>query len=198
MTLLVPSLPPGETYGTLAAFATAGDLYRACERVRDAGYTRWDAHSPFPIHGLDAAMGLGRSRIPWVTLVCGLSGAIGGFALQVWANGIAYPLQVSGKPVFNWQPYVPITFELGVLLAALSTVVAMFAFNRLPMLFHPLFNSRRFERVTDDGFFISIEAWDPQFDATATQRFLIQIGATDVELVQRQPSALAPPQGGVA
>jgi len=196
--MLVPSLPPGETFGALAEFATAGDLYRACERVRDAGYRRWDAHSPFPIHGLDAAMGLGRSRVPWVTLVFGLSGALGGFTLQLWANGIAYPLLISGKPVFNWQPYIPITFELGVLLAALSTVVAMLAFNQLPMLFHPLFNSRRFERVTDDGFFISIEAWDPQFDATQTARFLTQIGATDVELVHSRPSALAPPEGKVS
>jgi hypothetical protein len=130
-------------------------------------------------------MGLGRSRLPFVTLVCGLSGALGGFILQMWANGVAYPLMISGKPLFNWQPYIPITFELGVLLAALSTVGALFAFTQLPMLFHPLFNSRAFERVTDDGFFISVEAWDPKFSALETERFLHQIGATHVELVQR-------------
>jgi hypothetical protein len=198
MPLLVPRLPPGETFGALAAFASPRDLYRACERVREAGYTRWDAHSPFPIHGLDRAMGLGRSRIPWVTLVCGLSGALGGFVLQAWANGIAYPLLVSGKPLFNWQPYVPITFELGVLLAALSTVVAMLAVNQLPMLFHPLFNSPRFERVTDDGYFISIESWDPRFDATATPRFLAQLGAMHVELVSRHASAPTPSESEVS
>lgn len=197
MKLFTPALPPGDTFGVLAAFDSAAGLYRACERVRDAGYTRWDAHSPFPVHGLDKAMGLGRSRLPWVTLLFGLSGAIGGLTLQMWANGIAYPLMISGKPLFNWQPYVPITFELGVLLAALSTVAAMLAFNRLPMLFHPLFNSRRFERVTDDGFFISIEAWDPKFDATATEHFLSQIGATHVELVRRQPPVLSQPEVGV-
>ena len=158
MSLLAPALPPGETFGLLAEFASPKDLYHACEKVRDAGYKRWDAHSPFPVHGLDEAMGLGRSRLPFVTLFFGLCGAIGGFALQIWANGIAYPITISGKPLFNWQPYMPVTFELGVLLAAISTVVGMLAFNELPMLFHPLFGSRAFERVTDDGFFISIEA----------------------------------------
>jgi len=185
MPLMTPALPPGETYGLLAQFGSPKDLYHACEKVRDAGYTRWDAHSPFPVHGLDKAMGLGRSRLPYVTLTFGLSGAIGGFALQLWANGVAYPLIVSGKPVLNWQPYMPVTFELGVLLAAISTVVGMFAFNQLPMLFHPLFGSRAFERVTDDGFFISIESWDPKFNATETERLLASVGATRVELVKR-------------
>ncbi|MGD9765304.1 MAG: DUF3341 domain-containing protein [Candidatus Binatia bacterium] len=192
MKTLVPALPPGDTFGLLAAFASPRELYHACERVRDAGYTRWDAHSPFPIHGLDKAMGLRRSRLPYVTLLFGLTGAISGFALQMWANGIAYPLLVSGKPLFNWQPYVPITFELGVLLAAISTVVGMLAFNQLPMLFHPLFNSRAFERASDDGFFISIEAWDPRFDASETARLLRQVGATHVELVKRTASELQP------
>ena len=197
MALFRPPLPPGDTYGLLAGFASARELYHACERVRDAGYTRWDAHSPFPVHGLDNAMGLGRSRLPYVTLVCGLSGAIGGFLLQMWANGIAYPIAISGKPLFNWQPYIPITFELGVLLSALSTVTALFAFTQLPMLFHPLFNSRAFERVTDDGFFISVEVWDPKFNATETGRFLRQIGATHVELIQRTAATDASPEAGL-
>jgi hypothetical protein len=188
MGLLVPALPPGETYGLLAQFTSPNDLYHACEKVRDAGFTRWDAHTPFPVHGLDKAMGLGRSRLPFVTLICGLSGAIGGFTLQLWANGLAYPILVSGKPVFNWQPYMPVTFELGVLLAAISTVVGMLAFNELPMLFHPLFGSRAFERVTDDAFFISIESWDPKFNAIETERLLTDLGATRVELVKHTPS----------
>ena len=192
MGLLTPSLPPGEVFGILAEFASPADIYKACERVRDAGYKRWDAHTPFPVHGLDAAMGLGRSRLPYVTLAFGLTGAIGGFILQLWANGIAYPLLVSGKPVFNWQPYMPITFELGVLLAAISTVVGMLAFNQLPMHFHPLFGSKVFERVSDDGFFISIESWDPKFSSSDTERFLKEIGAKHVELVKRTGEATAP------
>jgi hypothetical protein len=186
MPLLVPALPEGEHFGVLAEFDSPKALLHACEGIRDAGYTRWDAHTPFPVHGLDAAMGLGRSRLPYVTLCFGLCGAIGGFGLQLWANGIAYPLLISGKPFFNWQPYMPITFELGVLLAAISTVVGMLAFNQLPMHFHPLFGARGFERVTDDGFFVSIEAWDPQFRLDHTEAFLESLGAKRVERVKRQ------------
>lgn len=198
MSLFSPSLPPGEVFGLLAEFASAKELFHACEKTRDAGYKRWDAHSPFPIHGLNEAMGLGRSRLPWIVLVFGLSGVIGGFFLQIWANGIAYPIAISGKPVFNWQPYVPVTFELGVLLAALSAVVGMLALNQLPMHFHPLFGSPRFEKVTDDGFFISIESWDPKFSATDTERFLRQIGAANVNLVTRSAPLAAPQEGATS
>jgi hypothetical protein len=181
--------PDGEYFGLLAEYDSPRALYHACEKVRDAGYRQWDAHSPFPIHGLEKAMGLGRSRLPYVTLLFGLTGAIGGMTLQIWANGVAYPLIISGKPYFNWQPYVPITFECGVLLAALSTVFGMFAFNKLPMFFHPLFSVDRFERVTDDGFFLSVEAWDAKFDAAKTKGLLEATGATRVDLVKRREGA---------
>lgn len=187
---LVPQLfPDGEYFGLLAEYDSPAALFRACEKIRDAGYRKWDAHSPFPIHNLDQAMGIGRSRLPYVTLLFGVTGAIGGMALQIWANAIAYPLVISGKPFFNWQPYVPITFECGVLLAALSTVFGMFAFNKLPMLFHPLFAADRFDRVTDDGFFISVESWDPKFDARATEQLLASTGARRVQLVRRREGA---------
>ena len=182
---LVPELPKGPHYGVLAEFTSPGALIHACEKVRDSGYTRWDTHTPFPVHGLEPAMGLGRSRLPFVTLIMGLTGALSGITLQLWASGIAYPLVISGKPVFNWQPFVPITFELGVLFAAISTVVAMFAFNQLPMLFHPLFSSPNFARATDDAFFISIESWDPKFHPEDTQRFLQGLGAVRTELIAR-------------
>jgi hypothetical protein len=185
MGLFSPSLPPGETFGVLARFPSPAALYHACEKVRDAGFTRWDAHSPFPVHGLDEAMGLGRSRLPYLVLAVALCGAVGGFCLQVWANGIAYPVEISGKPPFNWQPYMPVTFELGVLSAALTTVIGMLAFNRLPMHYHPLFSSRVFESVTDDGFFISIESWDPKYDTTDVESLLRGIGADHVEVVRR-------------
>lgn len=191
MPVLVPALPSGRTFGLLAEFESPRALFHACERMRDAGYTRWDAHSPFPVHGLDAAMGLGRSRLPWVTLAFGLCGAAGGLALQMWASGIAYPLLISGKPIFNWQPFIPITFELGVLLAAISTVVGMLALNQLPMHFHPLFGVKEFERATDDRFFISVESWDPKYDANETARLLRSLGATRVDTVARHPEARA-------
>ena len=112
-------------------------------------------------------MGLGRSRLPFVTLFFGLCGAIGGLTCRCGPTASRIRSSSAASRYFNWQPYVPVTFELGVLLAAISTVVGMLAFNELPMHFHPLFGSRAFEKVTDDGFFISIESWDPKFDVTA-------------------------------
>jgi hypothetical protein len=183
MALLRPSLPPGNTFGALAEFATPADLYHACEGVRDAGYTRWDAHAPFPIHGLERAMGLRASRLPWVVLVTALGGAVAGMGLQGWVATIAYPLVISGKPLFSWPAFIPITFELSVLGGAFGAVFGMFAFNQLPRLHHPLFASARFERATDDGFFLSIESWDPKFDPDRTTDLLRRLGAKEVELV---------------
>ncbi len=181
---LLPRLPEGRTFGLLAQFASPAALYHACERVRDAGFTRWDAHSPFPVHGLERAMGLRRSILPWIVLVTGVTGAAIGFGLQWWVHASAYPLVISGKPYFAWPAFIPITFELGVLFGALGAVISMFGLNRLPMHYHPLFHSKIFERVTDDAFFISIESWDPKFDATATRTLLESLGATHVELVE--------------
>ena len=184
MPLLRPQLPQGPHYGIVAEFATPADLYHACERVRDAGFTRWDAHSPFPVHGLDGAMGLRRSPLPWIVLAMGLTGAALGFGLQWWVHASAQPLVISGKPYFTWPAFIPITFEVAVLFAALGAVLGMLGLNRLPMLYHPLFRSKVFERVSDDAFFISIEAWDPKFDVTASGKLLESLGARRVELVE--------------
>lgn len=183
--LLSNPLPPGPSYGLLAEFASPADLYRACERVRDEGFTRWDAHTPFPVHGLDRAMGLGRSPLPWIVLGLGLTGALVGFLLQWWVHTRAYPLVISGKPFNAWPAFIPITFEVAVLFAAMGAVFGMLALNRLPMHHHPLFRSKVFERVTDDGFFISIESWDPRFDPSATRTLLESLGARNVELLER-------------
>jgi molybdopterin-containing oxidoreductase family membrane subunit len=177
-------LPEGPYFGIVGEFATPAELHRACERVRDAGFTRWDAHSPFPVHGLEKAMGMRRSKLPWIVLGMGLTGAALGFLLQVWVHGSAYPLVISGKPYFAWPAFIPITFELGVLFAALGAVFGMLGLNRLPMHYHPLFRSKVFERVTDDAFFISIESWDPRFDPAATGKLLESFGARRVELVE--------------
>lgn len=182
--ILQPSLPPGRTFGVLAGFATPAELYHACEGVRDAGYTRWDAHTPFPVHGLERAMGLRQSRLPWIVLVMALGGAATGMALQGWVSTIAYPLVISGKPFFSWPAFIPVTFELGVLGGALGAVFGMFALNQLPTLHHPLFASKAFERASDDGFFISIESWDPKFDPDRTADLLRRLGASTVELVE--------------
>ena len=179
-----PRLPKGPYYGILGEFATPADLYHACERVRDAGFTRWDAHTPFPVHGLSKAMGLRSSPLPWIVLGMGLLGAALGFVMQWWVHASAYPLVISGKPYFSWPAYIPITFELAVLFGALGAVFGMFGLNRLPMHYHPLFRSKLFERVTDDAFFISIESWDPRFDPSATGKLLESLGARSVELVE--------------
>ena len=181
--LPVPARPGEGLYGLLAEFEDAATLHHACEEVRDAGYTRWDAHTPYPVHGLDRAMGLRRSKLPYLVLASGLTFAAGGFALQTWVHSIEYPLVISGKPHFTWPAYVPVTFELGVLGGALAAVFGMFALAGLARLYHPLFHSERFVRASDDRFFISIEAADPRFHPEATALLLERAGATAVERV---------------
>lgn len=172
------------TWGMLAEFQSASEIYHACEKVRDAGFARWDAHTPFPVHGLDDAMGLSASRLPWVTLCIGLSGTVTGITLQWWVHSVAYPLVISAKPYFAWPTYVPVIFELSVLFSAFATIFSIMGFCRLPRWNHPLFNSARFLKASDDRFFISIEAGDPKFDAGGTAEFLRGIGAKHVELVE--------------
>ena len=181
---MVPRLPKGPYYGILAEFGTPAELYHACERVRDAGFTKWDAHTPFPVHGISRAMGLRRSLLPWIVLVMALTGAAAGFGLQWWVHTTAYPLVISGKPFFTWPAFIPITFEVAVLFGALGAVFGMLGLNRLPMHHHPLFQSRVFERASDDTFFISIESWDPRFDPAATRKLLESVGARSVELLE--------------
>lgn len=176
-------------YGALAEFGNPHELFEACEQVRDAGFENWDAHTPFPVHGLDAAMGLKPSIMAWICLVCGLSGATGGFLLQTWVATTASPLIISAKPLFSWQAFVPITFELGVLSAAFGALIGMLVVNRLPQLYNPLFDSVRFERFSDDKFFISIEAKDPLFDEAGTASFLEGLGAAHVEIIEDREDA---------
>jgi hypothetical protein len=180
----MPAREAAACYGVLARFADPPSLLEACARLRDAGFTRWDAHTPFPVHGLDRAMGLPPSRLAWIVLAMGLSGAAGAFGLQAWVHTAAYPLVISGKPFLSWPAFIPVTFEVGVLFGALGAVFGMLGLNRLPRHHHPLFDSARFERASDDGFFVSIEASDPRFDAQDTLRLLDQLGAAETELVR--------------
>lgn len=182
---LVAELPQGSCFGILARYENPGALMRACQQVRDAGYTKWDAHSPFPVHGLNQAMGLKDTPLAWIVLVLGLAGAGGAMLMQWWVSAVAYPLVISGKPLFSWQAFVPVTFEVGVLMGALGAVLGVFGLCRLPMHWHPLFGSREFERASDDGFFISVESWDPKFDLNRTRELLQQAGAVHVETVEQ-------------
>ena len=171
-------------YGLLAEYETPAALYKACERVRDAGYGAWDAHTPFPVHGLEKAMGIGPSIVPWIVCVLGFSGAALGFGLQYWTSVIEYPLIISGKPFNSYPAFVPVTFELGILLGSFGAVFGMFGLNKLPTYYHSLFNSKRFARFSDDRFFIAIEARDPKYDPEKTRKLLESTGAVAVEEVE--------------
>src|SRR5690606_5773073 len=164
---------------------TPADLYHACEKVRDAGYGAWDAYSPFPVHGLEKAMGVQPSVVPWIVCALGFIGAAYGFGVQYWMSAVDYPLIISAKPYNSYPAFVPITFECGILLGSFGAVLGMLGLNRLPQLYHSLFNAKRFSRVTDDRFFIAIEARDPRFDREKTRALLESTGALEVEEVER-------------
>lgn len=170
-------------HGVMAEFAGPPEIYHAAERVRDAGYKRWDVYSPFPIHGIDEAMGLSPTKLPLVAGIIGLTGAGLGYLLQRTVESI-YPLVVQGKPPGAWQPWVPVTFEVGILFTAFCALLGMLAFNKLPMWHHPLLKKERFLRVSDDRFIICIEATDPSFDPEKTRELLRSAGATSIELVE--------------
>lgn len=171
------------TFGVLAEFANTGDLMKAASKVRDAGYKKFDVYSPFPIHGMDDAMGLKPSKLGWIVLGHAMVGFIGGLALMIWTSSIDYPINISGKPYLNMPAFVPVLFELTVLLSAFGAVFGMFFLNDMPKHYNPLFNSERFARVTDDKFFICIESTDMLYDADKTPGFLKEIGATHTETV---------------
>ena len=170
--------------GILAAFANPGDLLQAAEQVRDAGYMKFDVHSPFPVHGMDNAMGLKHSPLGYIAGIAGFIGCAGAMTLQWWTSAVDYPLVISGKPFFSFQAFIPITFEITILFAAIASVLGMFHLNRLPHLFHNLFYSEQFAKVTDDGFMVSIEAADKKFDPEKTKAFLESIGGTSLEYIE--------------
>ncbi len=171
-------------FAILAQYDTPAAIFHACEGVRDAGYKNWDAHTPFPVHGLDGAMGLRRSLVPWVSVTAGLSGAGLAFLLQWWVSVHGYSLVIAGKPLFSWQAFIPVTFAVGVLSAALGAILGMFHFNRIPAHYHPLFRSEAFGRATSDKFFISIEVEDPKYDEQETRSLLEKLGAEHIEIVE--------------
>lgn len=176
-----------KVFGVLAEFANPHTLTEGAKKVRDAGYRRWDTHSPFPVHEMEESMGIVGKAIAPMMLVIGcaaICGAGGGYLLQYLVN-VDYEIIVQGKPTYEaWEPFVPVTFELGILFTAFGSLLSMLAFNGLPRHHHPLFTSDNFLRCTDDAFFISIEASDDKFDPDQTRRLLKEAGATHIELVE--------------
>lgn len=170
-------------YGVLAEYSNPGSLITAAKKVHASGYRHFDTHSPFPIHGMDRAMGLGQSKVGYITLLGGASGLALATWLQWWTAAVDYPMNISGKPFFAIEPSIPIMFELTVLLSALFAAGGMLALNGLPRPYNPLFYSRNFSHVTDDAFFLHIAASDPRFDLEQTTLLLKQAGAKSVEVV---------------
>ena len=167
-------------YGLMAEFEQPEELLEATQRAYTAGYRRMDAYSPFPVAGLADALGFHRTRLPLIVLIGGLIGCAGGYFLQYYAAVIDYPINIGGRPLNSWPLFVPVTFELTILIAALFAVLGMLALNSLPMPYHPVFNVPQFERATHDHFFLCIEARDPLFDAQHTRQFLATLGAREV------------------
>jgi hypothetical protein len=170
-------------YGLIAEFDSAQQLMQAVEKTRDEGFRDWDVHTPFPVHGMDDAMGIRGTRLPFLVLASGATGLGLATLMQWWMNAVDYPFVISGKPLFGIPANVPIMFELTVLLSAFAAFFGMWILNGLPRWYHPLFTSRRFRRVTQDRYFIVIEAKDPKFDAVRTREFLKSLGGAVVEEV---------------
>lgn len=173
-------------YGYAIEFESVGDLLHACERVRDEGFKRWDAYTPFPVHGLNEAMGIKHTRLPLVVLGGAATGAGLGLLMQWWMNAVDYKFLISGKPFFGLPANIPITFELTILIGAISAFVGMLAFNGLPQFYHPIFKSELHKRATSDRFVICIEANDPRFDEHGTRTFLESLGGSSIERVEEE------------
>ena len=174
-----------KVYGLGVEFESASALMHAAETIRDAGFKRWDVHTPFPIHGMDAAMGLGKSWLSAPVLIGGATGTLTAALLTFVPSWYIYPLIVHGKP-FDWKTipaFFPIFFELTILFSAFTTVFALLIMSQLPKWYHPVFNWERFKRVSDDGFFIVIEARDPKFSESKTRELLESIGGRHVTLI---------------
>jgi|TARA_B100001093_G_scaffold520496_1_gene616821 hypothetical protein len=176
---------PTSLFAYVAEFDNAMDLYHAAEKVRDAGFRRWDVHTPYPIHGMDAAMGLGKSWLSAVVLVGGTTGFIFALFLQFFTQVSLYPTVVQSKPtnLFTVPAFFPVTFELTILFSGFSILFGLLIWIMLPRWNHPLFNSSLFPKSTDDGFLMVIESRDPKFKKEKTRDFLTEIGAGEIEEV---------------
>jgi hypothetical protein len=168
----------------LAQYDTTAKVLHAAEKVRKAGYTKFDAHTPFPVHGMDGAMGLKDSPVGWIVFFCGLTGVSSALLMMWWMGGVDYPLVIGGKPGFTLPSSVPIMFELMVLLSAFGALFGMLGLNKLPRHHHPVFESETFRSASDDKFFISIESEDPKFDLAETKSVLESTHPTTLEVVE--------------
>ena len=171
-----------DKWGLISQFKNPTQVYQAAEKLRDAGYKKFEVYSPFPIHGMDDAMGLKPSPLAWIVLLAGLTGFVVGVGLSVWSSTYGYSMIISGKPdgFAGLTEFSPIIFELTILFSAFGAVLGMFVLNKLPRYYRPVFKHEAFKRVTDDGFFISVASCDEKYLEEETKQFLQEIGGTDV------------------
>jgi hypothetical protein len=173
-----------KTYGIIAEFSRTADVLHAAEKVRDAGFTKWDVHTPFAVHGMDAAMGLKNSKVGYFSFLGGATGYTVGMLMIWWMNAFDYQIVVGGKPMFSPFFAFPVSYECTILLASFGSLGGMLFLNRLPRLHHPLLKNRRFAQVTHDKFFIVIETADPKYSPAATRQLLEAAGAAHIEEVE--------------
>lgn len=183
----------GAVFGLMAEYSDVTSVFNAAKRVRDAGFTKWDVGCPFPIHDMDEAMGLKPSKVAWPMGFGALSGVTIALVMQGWTSAgwtlpigwlSGYQINTAAKPLFAWEQFLPVTFELGVLLSSFGALFGMLMINRLPMWYHPLMKKDRYLRVGDDKFFISIESKDPKYDEAQVRQLLESTGAAAVEVVE--------------
>ena len=167
-------------YGLMAEFDNPTALVEAANRARLDGYRNMDAYSPIPIHELSDALGLRRTRLPRLVLLGGILGGLAGFGLEVWTQAIAYPMNVGGRPYISWPQFIPVTFETTVAGSAFTAFFAMWALNKLPMPYHPVFNVPEFAEASRDKFFLCLEAADPRFSEAAAREFLTGLNPNQV------------------
>ncbi|MGH9327947.1 MAG: DUF3341 domain-containing protein [Terriglobia bacterium] len=170
-------------YGVMAEFDNTKDLLEAAHRTREAGYRQVDAYSPFPVEGLSEAVGFHHTSLPVIVFIGGLIGCCGGFFLQYYPNAIGFPLDIGGKPFDSWPAFIPITFELTILFAAVFCFVGLFFLCRLPTPYHPVFNVPRFSLASQDRFFLCINSKDPLFEIEEVRQFMEELNPREVNIV---------------
>jgi len=171
-------------YGIIAEFDNPADTMHAAEKVRDAGFRKWDVFTPFPVHGMDKAMGLKNSKVGWFSFLGGVTGYTCGMLMIWWMNAVDYPILIGGKPMFSPFSAFPPSYELTILLGSFGSLFGMLFLNRLPRLHHPLLKNRRFALATHDRFFVVIETADPKYSETETRKLLESLGSRHIEVVE--------------
>jgi hypothetical protein len=172
------------SYGLLAEFDTPADTLHAAEKVRDAGFSRWDVFSPYPVHGMDEAMGMKNSKVGWFAFAGGVTGYATGMIMIWWMNAIDYPIIVGGKPMFSPFSAFPPSYELTILFGSFGALLGMLGLNKLPRLHHPLLKNRRFAGATHDKFYIVVETADPKYSESETRQLLAAAGSRHIEVVE--------------